>query len=174
LLLDGCAHIMQDTGTRQGQLLFRSESAPVAVAASPDGKLVAFADQRGAIRLLDVAKEAPGGSVQPRGGGPPVGQALRQWPARGDVKMLTFFPDGTRLAVLDGGKDVRILHVATGKEDAAFPGDVAVQALALSPDGERAATAGKGEVRLWDVASGKEQRRFTGPQGGAGLGFAAG
>jgi WD40 repeat protein len=150
-----------DVQERQWPFAFRPESAPVAVAASPDIKFVVFADQRGAIHLLDVAKESAGGPLTPGGGEPPIGQALRQWPSRGDVTTLTFFPDGTKLAVLDGGKAVRILHVATGKEDTAFPGDEAVQAVAVSPDGKRAATAGKGVVRLWDVATGKEERRFT-------------
>jgi RNA polymerase sigma factor (sigma-70 family) len=150
-----------------GQILFdfKSGSAPVAVASSPDSKFVACADQRGAVHLLDVAKVAAGGpvgrTVGPGEEGPPIGDAMLTWPKRGDVKTLAFFPDGTKVAVLDGGKDVRILHVATGKEDTAFLGDEAVQAVALSPDGKRAATVGKRVVRLWDVATGKEQRRFT-------------
>jgi hypothetical protein len=64
--------------------------------------------------------------------------------------------------VADGGRAVRVLDVANGKQEKAFEGKDAVRALALTADGQRLATAGDSEVvLLWDMAAGKEERRFS-------------
>jgi hypothetical protein len=84
----------------------------------------------------------------------------------GAVGALAFVPDGKSLAVADGGKALRKLDVATGKETRAFDGKDPVKTLAFAQDGKLLVTAGdSGQVRLWDVASGKEERVFVAPNG---------
>jgi hypothetical protein len=96
----------------------------------------------------------------------PTGKVVRRWAGKGAVRSLAFLPDGTKAAVVDGGKAVRMLDMAAGQEGAAFQGDDAIQAVAFSSDGKQAATAGKsGEVVLWDAAQGTEARRFDAGQG---------
>jgi dipeptidyl aminopeptidase/acylaminoacyl peptidase len=62
----------------------------------------------------------------------------------------------------DGGKAVRVLDTTNGQQAEAFTAAEDVRALALSPGGKQAATAGKGgEVCLWDLATNREERRFS-------------
>jgi WD40 repeat protein len=74
---------------------------------------------------------------------------------------LTFLRDGKLLAVANPqGDEVRLVHVATGKEIDRLGGHLErVFSIAISPDGTRLATAsGDGTALIWDVAIlGKQQ-----------------
>jgi hypothetical protein len=125
--------------------LFRGQpGGAAALAVSPDGKNLALG---GGVTV---------GLLDPR-----TGRLLANWRARGSVLTLAFHPDGTRIALADGGKALRLLHLKTGKEESAFEGKEAVRALALRADGKQVATVGPdGTILLWDAA-GKQERLFS-------------
>jgi len=117
------------------------------LAFSPDGRRVAGATQDGVM-------------VWPAGGG--TGRLLIE--ARGSLADLTFSPDGRNLIVgacgcpPDALEGVRIYDASTGRLTRRLPGTRLMQAVELSPDGSRLATAdweqggaGKATVRIWAV-----------------------
>jgi RNA polymerase sigma factor (sigma-70 family) len=117
------------------------------VAISPSSKLLAIGGG-GSIQLVDL----------------PTGRVLRDplgLRGKNAITAMSFFRGATRLVAADGGKGLRILDPATGKEERAFNSGDAVIALAASADGRRLATAGvSGTVVLWNCYGGQE-RRFS-------------
>jgi RNA polymerase sigma factor (sigma-70 family) len=118
------------------------------VAFSPDGKIVAAAQQESEpakgsaeIILWDAAN----------------GNELRRLKGHGDgVASIAFSPDGKALASGSLDKTVRIWDVATGDETRRLQGhELAVNAVAYSPNGNLLASAEHGVIRLWDAATGK-------------------
>jgi hypothetical protein len=78
------------------------------------------------------------------------------------VKALAFLSRGKKVAVADGSRSIRVMDVATGKEEDVFAGAARVRALAASSDGKEVATAGVGgEIRLWDATTRKEKKWFA-------------
>jgi WD40 repeat protein len=138
-----------------------SASFPVvAVAYSPDGRIIASAGGRGeSIKLWDAAD----------------GRMLRRFPGPDHgVSAVAFRPDGQALAVggLDGG--VRLWDVTTGRELRSWVvPDSAAYAVAFSPDGRRLAAGygtrywqfddpARSAVYVWDAATGREVHRLAG------------
>jgi WD40 repeat protein/DNA-binding SARP family transcriptional activator len=115
-----------------------------AMAFSPNGKLLATAENDGWATLWDLAKQAPVGPPQQPEPGVPVDS-------------VAFSPDGTTLAWgMDGGT-VTLTRVSDGKVLQTLPiiDGSGVLALAFSPDGRTLATGtGSGHEGLWDPNAG--------------------
>ncbi|MGW2227261.1 WD40 repeat domain-containing serine/threonine protein kinase [Streptomyces formicae] len=121
-----------------------SENSSV-VAFSPDGEILAYAEQSGAIRLWNT------GSHQ---------ETVTLDNPDGMIHALAFHPEGELLA--SGGQDgtVRVWNTVTGKKVGSFKGPTSVEALAFSPDGKTVAAglmsavrySDKDAVLLWTLA----------------------
>src|SRR5205085_9610815 len=151
----------QDPPLKEERTLASHEKEVVAVAFSPDGRLLASGGYDPAIRLWEIA----------------TGKALKQLEGqKGRTTSLAFFPDGTKLASAGNGKfefpvfqddKIRFWDVTTGKllEPLAQEG----HQIALTRDGRRLAAArdyttfykkkirttnveSHTEMALWDVA----------------------
>src|SRR5262249_10200093 len=93
---------------------------------------------------------------------------------RGSVTALAYLAGGRKLAVAENGdhQTVRILDIATGREDKAFRGKKGIWAFAISPDGKLAAVARVGgEIEVWEVAAGMQERHFATPGPVQGVAF---
>src|SRR5439155_4725091 len=78
----------------------KSDGPIRAVVFSPDGKLLATADDNPSVRLWDVAR----------------GTELRQFRGlHGETGYIAFAPDGKTLAAWGVGKEVRLCDVTTGR-----------------------------------------------------------
>ena len=109
-----------------------------AAAISPDGRLLALADDGIRIRLVDAK----------------TFQDVRRWDAHADdIWSLSFSPDGKWLLSASNDDTVGVWEVATGKPVAKLVGHNAdVLCAAMNPDGTRIASGGRdGYVRLWDT-----------------------
>ncbi|MBY0228327.1 MAG: hypothetical protein K2W96_03495 [Gemmataceae bacterium] len=124
-----------------------------ALAASPDGKLLAVGGDERVIKILDAA----------------TGVLLRLLEGHEDaIGGLAFSPDGKTLA--SAGFDGRAIlwDAGTGKILRKLEGHTNwVFCVAFSSDGRNLATGGYDRtVRLWDAGTGKESARFTRHKGG--------
>jgi len=149
-----------------GQELRRFPTTGLAVAFSPDGKVLAStgkwesADRRATVWLLD----------------PSTGEKLRTF-AGGHVypfRTLAFSPDGTKLVGCGSDKDNCLWDVASGKVLRGFPGRD-FQSAVFSPDGSILAASGGGIIELWDLKSDESVRRLGAAPGpwSPGHGFAS-
>jgi RNA polymerase sigma factor (sigma-70 family) len=146
------------------------EGGLLAVAGSPDGRLIVTAGAEGTIRWWDAA-----------------GKQLHCFNGRADSN-FAFSPDGKLLAVACANSQVfgklpngplfmtsrvRFWETATGKELEGFPVEkVNTHFLAFSRDGKTLLTGDcwRGTVRLRDAATGKDLRSFSVVQDARGLG----
>jgi len=123
----------------------------LAVAFSPDGKLLASGGYENTICLWDVA----------------TGKEVRKWKGpESNVACLVFSPDGKLLASGNSqDPTVHLWEVASGKHVVDLEGlPRSVSSLAFAPNGKLLAAGGyyTEEVFLWEVPSGKVARRLVG------------
>lgn len=118
--------------------------AMVTLAFSPDGKVLAWAEQE-RVHLCETA----------------TGKELRQIekrPAHGLTRSLAFSPDGKTLCLGSFGADVSLWETASGKELRQFAaGPERIDAVAFAPDGRTLITGGSNQtIRRWATATGQE------------------
>ncbi|NOJ96011.1 WD40 repeat domain-containing protein [Corallococcus coralloides] len=168
----------------------RIRGSVLALAFTPDGRVLASGHYDSVVRLWDVERGellaelkghtaevhavafSPDGRWLASAGRP---GELRVWdwrqgqpraviPGHTDVVLgLAFSPDGGRLASGGLDKAVRVWDFETGAEQLRFEHDDNVIAVAFSPDGGRLlSTSADRSARVWDLASRKELHRLVG------------
>jgi WD40 repeat protein len=160
------------------------DEPPISIAFSPDGRSLAAVVEEDQMTVFDVDTGKPARRLpqywpsrlaySPDGKTLAVagGATIRLWdPGTGKerglefegheagVSSLALAADGK--LIVSGGENVRLWDPATGKLVRTIP--AAGAAIALAPDGNTLATAGRDRlVHLWDVGTGKETRQLTG------------
>jgi RNA polymerase sigma factor (sigma-70 family) len=155
---DRAVRLWDTRSGKPGRLLGKVEKRIVALAFSPDGRLVASGVEDEGVHIWDVRD----------------GSGVRHLKGfASQVMSLRFSPDSKALACAiwtQGQRSLRMWEVASGNEKVKFAClDGFAGALAFSPDGKVLAVganntnaSGASRVRLWDTASGKELNSHTG------------
>jgi WD40 repeat protein/DNA-binding CsgD family transcriptional regulator len=124
------------------------------VSLSPDGQTLLVGSSDGTVTLFDIE----------------TGEEIRRLVDDQPITAVRFSPDGRKALIGTGyggaGKvesgHIILWDVETGEEIRRFEGQpYGVEAVAFSPDGRSAVSAGEGAMAiLWDVETGAEIRRF--------------
>ncbi|MFF2194248.1 WD40 repeat domain-containing serine/threonine protein kinase [Streptomyces sp. NPDC058157] len=183
---------LADVERRSGKAELKAAAGVLSAAFSPDGTLLADADDR-TVRLWDLAAgtvaatlDAHGGTVRsvafsPDGRTLAAGGedgAVRLWDVTArtvaatltghtaHVASVAFSPDGRTLASGSGDTTIRLWDPATGTAAATLTGNNStVRSVAFSPDGRTLAGGGGRTVRLWDVATRTAATKLNGHTG---------
>ena len=126
----------------------------VALAFSPDGRLLAAGRAGGPVALYDLEARRARALIDPAA-------------ATAGAECLAFAPDGGTLAVGQQDGRITLWDVATRRVQSSLPGHAeVVYSLAYSPDGGiLASSGGDRTVRLWDPATGRQRRAIAGQPG---------
>jgi RNA polymerase sigma factor (sigma-70 family) len=133
-----------DVATTKSAWTLLDPGAPlVALAVSPDGKLLALGREDGTVALWRPAQARP--------------LAVLGIPGHHPCMAVCFSPDGKTLAA--SGKAAQLWDVATQKyTELPVPW---AHSFAFSPDGKTLALAASGKAQLWSLATGKMTASFS-------------
>ncbi len=143
---------------RIGTVRLRHSAGILALAFSPDGKILATGSHDRSLRLWEVR----------------TGREIRRLPQiKGPVWTVAFSPDGRLLTASGWQNTIHLWEAATGKEVRRVPGRMtSAMSLSFSPDGKSLASVMSDRtVKLWDVGTGKLRHALADPQDA--LGWAA-
>jgi WD40 repeat protein len=132
------AYVWDARNRNQVAKLTGHAAAVTAVAASPDGTVLATADAAGLVRTWDAATFHP--LLDPRG-------------HTAAVRTARLSPDGHRLLTVAADGSARVWDLATGKELRAFP---AGRGVGFTPDGAAVLVPAGGKLVPRDVVTGWE------------------
>ena len=188
---DGTVELRNAGNGAMLRTLAAANGKPGIVAASPDGKRLAFGDENYGIQLWDMEKniflgEVPGHldaivalAFSPDGkllASASSDQTAAVWDVESgrqlldlskpgsEPRSLAFAPEGGMLAVGDAGGGIRYWNLRTLRDIAYVPTrDLPITALAYSPDGKSFAVGGEqGFLSLWDVGGKRDDRPLAG------------
>jgi WD40 repeat protein/outer membrane protein assembly factor BamD (BamD/ComL family) len=135
--------------TRPVQIL-RHHRAVLALAFSPDGRLLATGRESNLAGIWDLASGRQLLSV-----------THKDWRAHA-IFDVAFSPDSRWLATASEDKTARVWDVASGQEHRRVVHDAAVLGVAFSPDGRWLATASDDRTaRVWNLATGQEHLKVV-------------
>lgn len=124
--------------------ILTGHAAPLlAVAASPDGRLLASGDRGGTVKVWEFT----------------TGRELASWQySPREVTTVAFSPRGDMLAAAGQDPAIRLWKVDDWTELARLEGhDRTVMAVSWSPDGQRLVSGSRDQsIRVWDVAAKQE------------------
>lgn len=150
--------LLWDLATLQPKPLTGHAHTVMAVAFSPDGKLLASLDENGKVNVWDVASGEVKKTLD-------SGARHKKDQLQNDL-CLAFSPNSKLMACSGEHTKAKVFNLATGE----LVGQYArhqqnVSGLDIAPDGETVASADF-EVVLWDAATGKVKARFANSFGG--------
>ncbi|MGR7023061.1 nSTAND1 domain-containing NTPase [Geodermatophilus sp. URMC 62] len=151
-------HALALIDTQTGRELWRDDGAAIGAAFSPDGSVIAIADDTGEVGLVDAETGSRRATFPDQ---PPVPEELERYAELDltywDEAVMAFDGDGSTLAVAGPDGPVWLWDVERQElaSDEPLLGHGRVASMAFSPDGDILATGGVDEqVRLWNVESG--------------------
>ena len=170
--IDGIVHLWDVAGGREVAALRGGLAGFLAIAFSPDGRLLATAAARQSsatasaeIKVWDLAS----------------GRELATFAGPGGIAELAFSPDGRRLASTGPQQAATLWDIRSGRELLSLPidgrtglGERAAgpdSRVAFSPDGARLALVGFGGVMIWDATPGPEVLTIHAPLQVQGLAY---
>jgi WD40 repeat protein len=146
----GATYLWDVATDRQAAILkVRGSGSITGVAFSPDGELLASANNAGQVFLWNVST----GTLV----------ATLTSPGPGWADGVAFSPDGKLLAIGQGNRQVYVWSVATRRITHTFSAASAINGVAFSPDGQFLAGAGAATF-IWNVATGQRYAALYDPR----------